>query len=237
VLAYHAVGTTPSRFVIPPDLLDDHLDFVQSKGFDLHTASEASCMKRSFGVSFDDAYADGLDDLLMLLEKQDVKATFAVVAGKLGGRNDWDRIGSLAGRRLVDAKAVRRIAKLGHEIASHSMTHRKLTDLPPDEVKRELADSKRELENLIGMPVESIVYPFGAADKGVAESARSVGYSVGFLAGKLVGATRIDNPMLLPRFEPSGVLSARGVMLTIQNRCANAFRQTIEELRPCRRAR
>jgi polysaccharide deacetylase family protein (PEP-CTERM system associated) len=48
---------------------------------------------------------------------------------------------------------VEKIARAGHEVASHGMTHAMLHRLTPDEFGRELADSKAILEDISGRPV------------------------------------------------------------------------------------
>ena len=48
---------------------------------------------------------------------------------------------------------VRRIAAAGHELASHGWSHRRLTTLDPDALRRELRDSKALLEDLSGQEV------------------------------------------------------------------------------------
>ena len=48
---------------------------------------------------------------------------------------------------------VRRIAERGHEIASHGMTHRMLTELTPAEFREEALSSRILLEDVAGSPV------------------------------------------------------------------------------------
>jgi len=48
---------------------------------------------------------------------------------------------------------VRRIARAGHEIASHGMAHQMLQHLGPDGFRRDLADARSLLEDLVGQPV------------------------------------------------------------------------------------
>lgn len=83
----------------------------------------------------------GVDDcvarILDLCDEANVKATFFVM-------------GLLARSR---PHLVRRIAERGHEIASHSFQHRLLYSLSVDDLRRDLADSKAQLEDLSGAPV------------------------------------------------------------------------------------
>jgi len=54
---------------------------------------------------------------------------------------------------------VRRIAASGHEIGSHGMSHRMMTELTRDEVREEARASRRLLEDISGTPVEGFRAP------------------------------------------------------------------------------
>lgn len=54
---------------------------------------------------------------------------------------------------------VRRIAECGHEVASHGMSHRMLTELSPEEMRAEARDSRCLLEDVSGSRVEGYRAP------------------------------------------------------------------------------
>jgi len=62
------------------------------------------------------------------------------------------------------------------EIGSHSLTHRRLTDLPDNEVDRELSQSKATLEDITGQEIMSFCYPFGDFDLRVKSRVEIAGY-------------------------------------------------------------
>jgi len=62
------------------------------------------------------------------------------------------------------------------EIGAHTQTHPNLTALPPEEQRSEIAGSKQWLERLIGRPVTSFAYPFGAWSRTTAELVREAGF-------------------------------------------------------------
>jgi peptidoglycan/xylan/chitin deacetylase (PgdA/CDA1 family) len=70
--------------------------------------------------------------------------------------------------------------KAGLRFESHTVTHRKLTNLSAAEIAKELTDSKAELEKQFGMPIDSICYPAGAFNEEVLTQAGRCGYKVGF---------------------------------------------------------
>jgi peptidoglycan/xylan/chitin deacetylase (PgdA/CDA1 family) len=61
-------------------------------------------------------------------------------------------------------------------IGSHTSTHARLTELPATQVSRELSDSKRQLEDLLGKPVRYFAYPYGLFNPAVRDAAERSGY-------------------------------------------------------------
>ena len=71
------------------------------------------------------------------------------------------------------------MSEAGWEIGSHTGSHRDLTALNPDELVRELRDSKRVLEDKTGVSVDTLSYPFGRYDTRVRDAAMEAGYRMG----------------------------------------------------------
>src|SRR3954471_5810143 len=67
-----------------------------------------------------------------------------------GARGTFFVLGWIARRHPA---LVQRIARRGHEIASHGMSHRMITELTPSEFREEAVDSRILLEDLAGSPV------------------------------------------------------------------------------------
>lgn len=61
---------------------------------------------------------------------------------------------------------VRRVAARGHEVASHGMTHRMLTELVPESFRAEARESKALLEDLAGAPVTGFRAPSYSVGEG-----------------------------------------------------------------------
>jgi peptidoglycan/xylan/chitin deacetylase (PgdA/CDA1 family) len=76
------------------------------------------------------------------------------------------------------------LRKLGRDgmLGTHCRSHRPLATLPPDELRDEIAGSKRVLEELTGTPIQCVSYPYGgsaAVSKEVVEVVRSEGLRLG----------------------------------------------------------
>jgi polysaccharide deacetylase family protein (PEP-CTERM system associated) len=90
------------------------------------------------------------DRLLRIFEKFDAKGTFFILG--------W------VAERFPDL--VRRISSAGHEIGSHGYNHRMATTMTPEEFRRDVGDSKKILEDILGSPVHGYRAPtFSINDK------------------------------------------------------------------------
>ncbi|HKM48845.1 MAG TPA: polysaccharide deacetylase family protein [Terriglobales bacterium] len=111
--------------------------------------------------------------------------------GELGGRFDF-----------LSQEDIRRLSESGIEIGSHTITHPILGALKPENARSEIADSKSALERLLGKPVRTFAYPFGAPgldftprDEALVEES---GYALAF-AGEGGFVTRSSKQFALPR--------------------------------------
>jgi peptidoglycan/xylan/chitin deacetylase (PgdA/CDA1 family) len=77
------------------------------------------------------------------------------------------------------------------------MTHARLAALPARRAREELEQSRRALEEQLGVTVDSLAYPAGSYDPQVLDLAAVAGYRVGFTTE--TGAVRPGSPPLALR--------------------------------------
>jgi peptidoglycan/xylan/chitin deacetylase (PgdA/CDA1 family) len=183
ILMYHEVGphrggSKLNHWRVLPDDFARQLDLLARRGYrgialrDLLDAAEAP--GRRAVLTFDDGYAGVLARALPLLRARGFSATVFVVSGRLGGVNDWD--GETPGDALLSADGVRALHASGVEIGSHGATHRALPGLSDADLASEVAGSRAALEAVVGAPVVSFCYPYGAFNDRVALAVRAAGY-------------------------------------------------------------
>ena len=129
-----------------------------------------------FGITFDDAYTNVHTNALPVLQALGFKATTYVVAGKLGGSNDWDHGLGIAASSLMDVAALREWQAAGQEIGSHTYDHLKLDRLSADEVRHQLVASRQTLEDRFGESVLGFCYPYGGWRPDLSEAVVRAGY-------------------------------------------------------------
>ena len=71
---------------------------------------------------------------------------------------------------------LREHADRGVTVSSHTVSHPRLTQLSDDELRRELTESKQELEDELGRPCTELAYPYGEHDERVRRFTRAAGY-------------------------------------------------------------
>ncbi len=97
---------------------------------------------------------------------------------------------------------IRGIGSLG-AAGSHGVTHRPLARLSPEGAARELSESRRDLEEWCGAPVQFVSYPFGnekAVNQDVGALARAAGYDGAFTMERAKNRTAAD-PLLFARID------------------------------------
>jgi len=136
--------------------------------------------EREFAITFDDAYRGLRDYAFPVLVDHGFSAACGVITEYAGRLNRWDV--AIGGRRFAHLawRDVVRWHGRGIEFISHTATHPRLSWLEADRAASELTRSRMTLELVLGAPVLTIAYPYGAAAPRERELARAAGYRLGF---------------------------------------------------------
>jgi peptidoglycan/xylan/chitin deacetylase (PgdA/CDA1 family) len=103
--------------------------------------------------------------------------------------------------RLLNIAELKQLAESGMSIGAHTLSHPVLSLCSEEEARREIQESKINLERALGCPVWAFAYPFGnPSTMGERELrlAREAGFSCAFLNVEHWGTER-SNPFALPR--------------------------------------
>ena len=121
-----------------------------------------SAFKKAVTFSYDDGVTQDIR-LIELLNKYHLKCTFNLNSEKLG----QNRILMCKGQRVSHYKVhpadVREIYE-GHEIAVHTLTHPRLTELEEAEIIRQVEQDRLNLSELAGYEVIGMAYPCGGVN-------------------------------------------------------------------------
>lgn len=116
---------------------------------------------------------------------------------------DWDDLRRLAQDPLCT-------------IGVHTLTHANLAQLDSGEARRELAESKRLIEERIGRPANHLAYPYGGADA-AATREFALARELGFVSAVTTRPGMIFKPhaahlTALPRLSVNGAWQTRGAL-------------------------
>ena len=163
------------------------------------------CGRKAFArpavlLTFDGCDSDQLEHAAPVLQAFKYPATFFPISGYLDCESP-----TLA---ATWRQTLCELAALGYTIGCHSHTHRDLTALPDVELWREVVDSKKMLEDLLGHPVDAFCYPYGACNSHVASVVHQAGFRLA-LTVDLGGVRLGDDPYRLKRVPILGEPKAR----------------------------
>jgi len=110
----------------------------------------------------DPLFKSGIENLLVMLDALDVKATLFVIAADLDDPHKRELLG----------KAVAR----GHSIGCHSWTHRRLTTLTEEQQRHEISGSRERISEVLGVPVDGFRAPYFDIDGETHRMVAEAGY-------------------------------------------------------------
>ena len=174
VLMYHSISRgrkkPPDRWGVSEENFKKQLGLLKSKGWtticvrDLLMADPLP--QRTAVITFDDGYADNFEYAFRYLADYKMCATWFIVSHKIGKPS------------RLDAMQLRHMAASGMEIGAHTRTHARLPELDDAKIEDEVSGSKKDIEDMFGLPVTSFAYPYGLFNDACVEAVRRAGFKV-----------------------------------------------------------
>ncbi len=189
VLAYHAISEDwDSTLAVTPERFDAQLRHLVERGYRAVTFADAVARDeggRRVAITFDDGYRSVARLAKPILDAHGLSATVFVPTDLIDSERpmSWPGIDHWLDGPHADElipmswEEARALVEAGWEIGSHTRSHPRLTELGDEELARELAQSRLECEERLGIPCETIAYPYGDVDQRVVAAAMAAGYS------------------------------------------------------------
>jgi peptidoglycan/xylan/chitin deacetylase (PgdA/CDA1 family) len=218
ILTYHRVHeyatertkSLPDLTIEPPTFVSE-MEALDRAGY--HTITQKQLFDALYGgvalpskpvlLTFDDGYVDHVDQVLPVLKRLGMVATFYVVTQRVreGG--------------FVTEAQIRELEAAGMDIGSHTRTHASLPALSPAALHDEVAGSQEDLRRILGHPVYWFAYPFGTFNPTVVEAVRRAGYLLGTTTQGGTSAST-SAPLEIPRLHVGRNATASTVLGLVQ---------------------
>lgn len=129
------------------------------------------------------------------------------VAERISLTEDIARLANvqLPQKLMMTSAQVKAMHQAGMQIGAHTVSHPILANLPDDQARVEIGDSKRFLEQLLGERISVFAYPNGKPGEDYSPQSVEIVSSLGFDAAVSTrwGASRMgDDPLQIRRFTP-----------------------------------
>lgn len=178
VLNYHKVDNSHNSLAIEINDFDAQMKFLADSGCVTITPDELyaglngeiDLPPKPVLITFDDGYVDNYTNAYPILKKYNLRATIFVIPAFTSvypGYMTWEQLKEMESSGTIT-------------VESHTLTHPKLEELPDDEIRVELLNSKNLLEENLGHPIEFLAYPTGTYNLHIAGIAQDLGYKGAF---------------------------------------------------------
>jgi peptidoglycan/xylan/chitin deacetylase (PgdA/CDA1 family) len=182
IILYHRIAVSPinSQYYVPPDKFEEEMKLLHDWEYTTITTEllvkaiteGASLPPRPILITFDDGHLNNYTTAFPIMQKYGFTGVLYIVGNYMGADE------------YMNAAQIKEMAAAGWEVGSHGMTHMDLTILEPERQRFEIVESRRKLENELGVPVLTFAYPFGISNEGVIDYVHFAGYvaamSLGF---------------------------------------------------------
>lgn len=193
VIMYHRVIDSPDEAgvhgtYVSKETFRKHLELLKRKGIRTVTFKELAedhlLLKRfdknnKFVVlTFDDGYEDNYRVMFPILKEYGAKAVIFLLSESTYNQWDADNKDNPEKRlSLMSQEQVKEMEAYGIEFGVHTKTHPFLAQLPIEEARAQIVESKQKLEETYGHPFITFAYPYGNLNDAVKEEVRKAGFT------------------------------------------------------------
>jgi peptidoglycan/xylan/chitin deacetylase (PgdA/CDA1 family) len=147
-------------------------------------------------LSFDDGFDDLYEHAFPSLAEMSIPAIIYLVTDRT--ENAWDSKTGLRPLKLLSHDRISEMSRHGIVFGSHTRTHKNLTQCTDDQLLNEVVNSRKIIEDMLGLEVKHFCYPYGAVNQRVADTVKQAGYKTACTTKK--GSVYLNsNPFMLPR--------------------------------------
>lgn len=184
ILMYHQVMPEShlnykDHISVTPEILDYHITTLKAEGWTIQTLEEyfAKPSKKVAILTFDDVCRNFIEYAVPVFQKHEVRANLFPIQN-MTCQGEFHNLKNEGIPGLSEAEIIQ-LDEFGFRIGSHCQTHQNMHQMPLEQAKKEMRESKIWLEGLLKKEVQTICYPIGGIDRDIVNYAREVGYKIG----------------------------------------------------------
>ncbi len=194
IIMYHSVkphAEPQNRLAVSVETFERQMDFLKTHRYNVLSLERAADLiqrrkipPHSVVITFDDGYKDNFTYAYPVLKKYKFNVTMFIIINEVGrAQNDrlsWDQIREMQGSGLV-------------VFGSHGLGPEPLINIKSEEnLKKEIFDSRKILQDKLGRPVFTFSYPEGRFNDKIRQLVIAAGYKVAVATNPGKGHPRDD---------------------------------------------
>ena len=167
------------------NIFRQHMQYLKDNNFDVITFEDLNKIgwrnrfqrnKKYIMITFDDGYVDNYNLAFPILKEFGFKATIFLMGEST--YNEWDvNAGGEKKFELMDKFMIKEMQDYGIEFGAHTFNHPKLNKLSEEEIRHQIVDVKKPLEEKIEKEIITFAYPYGILNDHAKKMAREAGYT------------------------------------------------------------
>ena len=167
------------------NIFRQHMQYLKDNNFDVITFEDLNKIgwrnrfqrnKKYIMITFDDGYVDNYNLAFPILKEFGFKATIFLMGEST--YNEWDvNAGGEKKFELMDKFMIKEMQDYGIEFGAHTFNHPKLNKLSEEEIRHQIVDVKKPLEEKIEKEIITFAYPYGILNDYAKKMAREAGYT------------------------------------------------------------
>ena len=180
IMMYHSVNPrsipTMKLLIVKPETFDRQMQFLKNHRYNVIKLEDAASLIRekkripfrTVAITFDDGYKDNYVYAFPILKKYNLPATIFIIVNEVGrpDRLNWKEIEEMQASGVIT-------------FGSHTLSSTPLIDIKSEaEVKRQIVESKRILEEKLGRHVAAFSYPEGRFSEKIKQMVIDAGYEL-----------------------------------------------------------
>ena len=169
------------------NIFREHLKYLKDNNFSVITFEDLNNIgwrnrfdknKKYIIITFDDGYVDNYELAFPILKEFNFKATIFLMGEST--YNEWDvKADGEKSFPLMSVEMIKEMQDYGIEFGAHTFNHPKLNKLSNDEIKHQIVDVKKPLEEKIGREIITFAYPYGILNDYAKKMVEEAGYTFG----------------------------------------------------------